>query len=161
MPDRFEGPSTYFDTWSTVAAAFLGPVGSIDEPLMDYRVHGSNAAGGSIDFGRFVSCWTMTGRLVDHWAERTGDPSPSDVDHRDGRLVLFRFLDGEPVPVRRRITSVAVAPIESFDIGAGVGRDGGEHAGADRDGVLATPGCSAVKRLGLRRWARDAAPSAR
>jgi hypothetical protein len=161
MPSQFEGPSTYFDTWSTVAAAFLGPVGSIDEPLMDYRVHGSNAAGGSIDFARFVSCWTMTGRLVDHWAERTGDPRRSDVDHRDGRLVLFRFLGGEPVPVRQRIRSVAVAPIEMLDVGAGVV----ETATSTLERLVMA--CSrrqgaVVKRLGLRRWARDVvAPSAR
>jgi hypothetical protein len=151
MPERFEGRSTYFDTWSTVAAAFLGPVGSIDEPLMDYRVHGSNAAGGSTDFQRFVSCWTTTGRLVDHWAERVGDPRRSAVDKRDGRLVLFRFLAGESVPLRHRVKSVTVAPIEMMHIGAGA-----------VETMLRTlerlvmacsrPHGAAVKRLGLRRW---------
>jgi glycosyltransferase involved in cell wall biosynthesis len=155
MPERFEGRSTYFDTWSTVAAAFLGPVGSIDAPLMDYRVHGANAAGGSIDFGRFVSCWTMTGRLVDHWARRSGDPRRASVEQRDGRLALFRFLDGEDVPLRRRLRAVAVAPIESVDIGAGAVET---TVSALERIVMA---CSrrhgaAVKRLGLRRWARDA-----
>jgi hypothetical protein len=161
MPERFEGRSTYFDTWSTVAAAFLGSVGSIDEPLMDYRVHGSNAAGGSVDFDRFVSCWTMTGRLVDHWAERVGDARRSAVDRRDGRLALFRFLNGEQVPLRRRVRSVVVAPIEMQDTGAGVVETALRTlerlvmATSRRHGTT-------VKRLGLRRWARrTVSPSGR
>jgi hypothetical protein len=161
MPERFEGRSTYFDTWSTVAAAFLGPVGRIDEPLMDYRVHGSNAAGGSVDFARFVSCWTTTGRLVDHWAERAGDPRRSAVDRRDRRLTLFRFLDGEPVPVRHRVGSVVVSPVEMLHIGAGgveaVLRtlERAVMASSRRHG-------EAVKRLGLRRWVREVvSPSSR
>lgn len=158
MPALFEGRSTYFDTWSTAAAAFLGPVGSIDEPLMDYRVHGANAAGGSVDFARFVSCWRMTGRLVDYWAERVGDPRRSAVDRRDGRLALFRFLAGEPVPLRRRVRSVAVAPIELPDTGAGAVETALRTierlvmASSRRHGTM-------VKRLGLRRWARRAVPT--
>jgi hypothetical protein len=154
MPVEFEGRSTYFDTWSTIAAAFLGPVGSIDEPLMEYRVHGSNAAGGSTDFQRFVSCWLTTGRLVDHWAERVGDPRRAAVERRDGRLVLFRFLAGESVPMRHRIKSVTVAPIEMMHIG------GGAVETMLRTLERLVMACSraqgaAVKRLGLRRWLHE------
>ena len=153
MPAEFEGRSTYFDTWATVAAAFLGPVGRVDEVLMDYRVHGANAAGGSVDFGRFLSCWTTTGRLVDHWARRTGDPRRSDVGTRDNRITVFGYLNGTPVPLRRRLRAVLATPVEMLDIGA----DAVESVISTCERLVMS--CSRsqgaeVKRLGFRRWAR-------
>ncbi len=153
MPACFEGRSTYFDTWSTVAAAFLGQVDRVAEPLMEYRIHGANAAGGSTDFDRFADCWRTTGRLVDHWAARAGDDRRSDVETKDNRLALFRYLAGEPVSRRQRLRAVLATPIEATDIGATPLEAALQTAERVVKATSRRHG-AAVKRLGLFRWLR-------
>ena len=70
--DRVEHhPVQSVDLHTTVAAAFLGPVAALDEPLTDYRVHGSNMHQAPTNLRRWREA---TVEVVNEWAEATGHP---------------------------------------------------------------------------------------
>ena len=153
LPPPPEFSKVPFDTWTTVAAAFLGEVGAIDGDLMDYRVHGANMQGGQVDFSMLVDQRRLTGDLVDYWARRTGDPRRSNVDAADNLLVLLRFLAGEPVPARSRLRALGRSVLELRDL-AVPPVDGSMHiveraikASSRHQGTL-------VHQLGPGRWLR-------
>ncbi|MGE4086185.1 MAG: glycosyltransferase [Vicinamibacterales bacterium] len=154
-PERFATRGCYVDAWSTVAAAFLGPVGALHEDLMDYRVHGANAVGGSTDFERAVAHWRLTGEMIDHWARRCGDHRRADPERRDNRLLVARYLAGEPIPLGPRLRALAETPFELRAMSAQP-LDGAVRT-IERAVMVASRRRGAeLRRVGLSRWLRGA-----
>jgi glycosyltransferase involved in cell wall biosynthesis len=153
LPLPLEFRSEGLDTWTTVAAAFLGHVGAVDADLMDYRLHQSNFLAGSVDVARHAGRRRLTGAMVSHWAQRTGRGGVVDVQRIDNELVLYRFLAGEAVSVRERVRAVVRSVAELFAVGSGpvhftleLGRRG-VLASSRRHGL-------AVERVGITAWVR-------
>ena len=74
------------DTYLTAVVPFYGPVGSIEEPLMFYRMHGNNLQAYSDNLSYLISQRELTATYINTAAERVGRSTrfdlQNDVDYR-------------------------------------------------------------------------------
>jgi hypothetical protein len=104
--EPIEGVDTA-DTYLTVGAAFLGPVGAVREASYRYRIHGSNMQVGRSDLDFLIRQRRATLAAVRRWAQAQGvDGRALRPGRVDPELTALEAAAGREVPLRRRLRAL-------------------------------------------------------
>lgn len=104
------------DTYMNASLPFYGAVGSINEPLMFYRIHGNNIRAHSDNLPRLLRQREATADFINHMAAKVGLPDRFDLQ-RDVDYRVYKAIEKGGAAFTETLTIIWLSLQESIAIG--------------------------------------------